>query len=166
MNTINQTKEEILTNLNIKYNLITDSYTFICHKCGDKSTLKNYTIVKDHALRGCSACLRGENTEKYPNILFKKSEIIHETWVSMYQYPNYQISNLGRVRNRKSGKVLIPQRTGYNNNAPVVRLCDNGFYTQKHVVVLMAHYFGFHCKVTHKDGNPMNNRLSNLMEVE
>ena len=33
-----------------------------------------------------------------------------EYWTDIEEYPNYSVSNLGRVKNKVSGKILKPQK--------------------------------------------------------
>ena len=49
--------------------------------------------------------------------------IVNEQWRSINEYINYQVSNLGRVRNANTGKILKPVllKSGY----PSVKLYNN-----------------------------------------
>ena len=41
--------------------------------------------------------------------------IVNETWKSIDGYINYQVSNLGRIRNANTGRILRPGNSnGYN----------------------------------------------------
>lgn len=82
----------------------------------------------------------------------------------------YQVSDSGRVRrikagkNTKIGKILKPglDRHGY----PFVILFRQGMGTQIPIHQLVIQAFVGHCpdgyEVRHIDGNPLNNKLSNL----
>lgn len=77
----------------------------------------------------------------------------------------YQISNLGRVRRRDSGKILTPLTLtrGYKG----VRLYyEKKRATTKKIHRLVAYYFIPNPlelpQVNHKDGNKSNNRVDNL----
>ena len=87
--------------------------------------------------------------------------IINEEWRSISGYLNYQVSNIGRVRNSKTGKNLKPG-------------CVHGGYEQvnigrsnpQKIHRLVAHEFienptNLPC-VDHIDGCPKNNKISNL----
>ena len=64
---------------------------------------------------------------------------MNETWKQVIGYDMYQVSNLGRIRNKNTGKVLKPayQPSGYtivclrkdgkNNTEPVRRIVMNAF---------------------------------------
>ena len=86
-----------------------------------------------------------------------------ELWKVVDDFPNYEISNLGRVYSRKSNKMLAIQvrKDGYN----VVSLWKNnkGFNQYIHRLVL-THFLDGETKetVNHKDGNKSNNNLNNL----
>lgn len=101
-------------------------------------------------------------------------KFICEEWKSIPEFIGYDVSSLGRVRstNRLSGKrrglikgkelVQTPNRKGY----PEVRLFKNGKSTSKVVHRLVASAFIPNDydkpQVNHKDGNKLNNRVSNL----
>ena len=85
-----------------------------------------------------------------------------ERWVEVRGHPNYEVSNTGNVRNRKTGRVLKPQlnkRAGYNR----VNLEDKKHY-YIHRLVADSFYDGDHknMDVNHIDGNKLNNELPNL----
>lgn len=74
----------------------------------------------------------------------------------------YQISNLGRIKNKGTGDILKPSRSGgyrhivlrygVNRNATIHRLVAEAF---------IPNPFNFRC-VNHKDENKLNNRADNL----
>ena len=95
-----------------------------------------------------------------------------EKWKSVFNFPDYSVSNIGRVRRdvvskmktSKPGRILKGSITpdGYMT----VNLTCNGVKKRKRVHVLVAVAF---CKdvwgagsVCHKDGNPSNNIATNL----
>ena len=87
-----------------------------------------------------------------------------EQWRPVENWP-HEVSTLGRVRNRRSGRVLKPTTTrkGYQ----CVRLVDTrkrGWKTNVHTLVLNA-FVGRRMpkqQCRHLDGNPANNQLTNL----
>lgn len=89
-----------------------------------------------------------------------------ETWRDIPGFPDYQASNLGRVRSRKWGtwKVLRPtehSRTGYL----VVSLRVDGRYIARSVHRLIAAtYLGEAAgrDVNHKNGDKQDNTIANL----
>lgn len=86
-----------------------------------------------------------------------------EIWKDIKGYPKYEVSNLGRVRNKR-GRVIR------------CRLRDDGYVdvglscrsVSRHHLMhrLVADAFLDGQKVSHKDGNHSNNRLDNLMVVD
>lgn len=86
-----------------------------------------------------------------------------ESWKTISDYPNYEVSDQGRVRNRLTDKVLKQANIkGYRR----VVLCDDTGHHPKtvHRLVADAFYDGNHegLQVNHIDGNKSNNHVSNL----
>lgn len=84
-----------------------------------------------------------------------------EIWAKVKEDPRYEVSNLGRVRNSETGRVLkqmLNQEHGYLR----VNICGGHRYV--HRLVADAFYDGEHknMDVNHIDGNKANNALSNL----
>ena len=89
--------------------------------------------------------------------------MINETWREIKDFPNYEVSNLGNVRNKKTGKVLKPrQKNGYL----VVDLLLDDVIKNLRVHRLVAKAFIPNPdnlpQVNHKDFNKSNNDVSNL----
>lgn len=85
------------------------------------------------------------------------------TWKDIPDYPNYEVSDKGDVRNKKRRKILKPSLTkGYHR----VVLCDHNVCRPKTVHRLVAEVFheGDHegLMVNHIDGNKLNNCTDNL----
>ena len=91
-------------------------------------------------------------------------EIINECWRSINNYLNYQISNIGRVRNCLTGRMLRPgqDKSGYYQ----VSLCENGKKRSHRLHKLVAQEFLENPEekrcVDHIDGDRANNCVSNL----
>lgn len=97
-----------------------------------------------------------------------------EEWKVIEEFPEYEISNYGRVRSHKwkQEKILKPYlKNGYccvmlSNR---VKGQKNQEYTRKGIRVhrLVAKYFSDNyfeeCEVHHKDRNRQNNNINNLM---
>lgn len=85
-----------------------------------------------------------------------------EEWRAVPAYPNYQVSDLGRVRGRNGLKTATQVRDGYWR----VGLCRNGHRLTFSVHRLVLGAFVGPCPVgmegCHEDDNHDDNRLSNL----
>ena len=79
-------------------------------------------------------------------------------------FPNYEVSNFGNVKNNKTGKVLKP---GINSHGYYyVILCSDGNRYNKRIHKLVAEYFianpyNKQC-VDHIDNDRLNNNINNL----
>lgn len=88
---------------------------------------------------------------------------MEEIYKTINNYPNYAISNLGNVKNKKTNKLLkIRIDKEYNR----VRLY-NSYGAKNHSVHrLVGEHFLLNPfnkpEINHKDGNKLNNHLSNL----
>jgi len=91
-----------------------------------------------------------------------------ELWRPIAEFPDYQVSNLGRVKSRyrgkKSGGILRPGDS--HGLSMIVALCKDGICHTKRVARLVLESFigkrpnGMEC--CHNDGNHKNDRLDNL----
>lgn len=79
-------------------------------------------------------------------------------------FEKYQISNLGRVRNVVTGKVLIPGVTGDGYNHVVLYKESKPYARKIHLLVAQAFLPNpnNHPCVNHKDENKLNNNVNNL----
>lgn len=82
-----------------------------------------------------------------------------ERYVTIARHPNYEVSDLGHIRNKKTGTVRKLTRRGEyqkvrlnNRDESVHRLVADSFFDGDHTGL----------QVNHKDGNKENNKLSNL----
>ena len=87
-----------------------------------------------------------------------------EIYVNITNYPNYQISNLGNVKNIRTGRILKPSEDRYGYLK--VNLINNGDISTKTVHKLVANEFlenpeNKKC-IDHIDHNRKNNNVSNL----
>ena len=87
-----------------------------------------------------------------------------EIWKLVADYPNYSVSNYGRVRNNKTGYILKPLEVGFGY--VVVELWNKNGPKSKKIHRLVAEAFlpnpDKKPQVNHIDGNKKNNRLDNL----
>lgn len=90
-------------------------------------------------------------------------EAVHtEIWKKLKEYPNYEVSNLGRIRNQQ--KLLKPYKT--NNGYLHIFLSKNGKQKQFLLHRLIAEAFIDNLKnlkeINHIDGDKSNNSINNL----
>jgi hypothetical protein len=90
-------------------------------------------------------------------------EIIMEEWKTIIDFPNYDVSSLGKIRNNKSGKIMKNSiKSGYYN---ISLINENNYKTLKvHRLVALAFIENPENKsdVNHKDKNKLHNSISNL----
>ena len=89
---------------------------------------------------------------------------MEERWNSSKEFDNYEVSDEGRIRNKRTGRVL---KTNKNDKGyEVVSLSEDGKKYTKRVHKMVANSFmdiqDKQLEVTHKDRNRRNNRLDNL----
>lgn len=92
---------------------------------------------------------------------------MNEIWKVIKEYPDYEVSNFGRIKSNKNGvsKILNPYKanTGYCH----IQLWKNGKHRDRGVHNLILEVFvgerpiGLQC--SHLDGSRDNNHLDNLM---
>lgn len=81
------------------------------------------------------------------------------------EFPQYQISNLGNIKNSK-GELLVIGRRKSNSGYIQVRLYDNGKYHYRYLHRLIAKSFipnpNNYRTINHINGNKLDNRIQNL----
>jgi len=83
-----------------------------------------------------------------------------ERWLKITESDNYEVSDLGRVRNNNTGKILLcsPNSHGYSQVSLKGKVCR--------IHRLVATYFldnpNKYGDINHKDGNKLNNQYTNL----
>lgn len=84
-----------------------------------------------------------------------------EYWVDLKEDPRYEVSNLGNVRNKKTGRILKPN---LNRPGGYQRVNIQGRHKYVHRLVADSFFDGDHDKldVNHIDGDKTNNALPNL----
>lgn len=92
-----------------------------------------------------------------------------EIWKDIEDFPNYQVSNLGNVKNKSRGNILKPKATDKGNGciyyeASITHLDGKQKHGSIHRLVAKAFIPNPENKpqVDHIDRNPANNRVDNL----
>lgn len=89
-----------------------------------------------------------------------------EEWLNIYGYPDYQVSNTGKVKSLKYGKERILKQGTNEYGYHMVQLFRDGKYKNMKVHRLVAEAFipnPYNLPfINHKDENPSNNNITNL----
>ena len=89
-----------------------------------------------------------------------------EEWRKIKEYPQYEVSNMGNVRNIKTGIILKPQKTGSKRSYYKINLYNNGVKINKYIHRLVVEAFipNPHNKpeINHINTNSLDNRVENL----
>uniref|UniRef100_A0A6C0EQA4 HNH nuclease domain-containing protein n=1 Tax=viral metagenome TaxID=1070528 RepID=A0A6C0EQA4_9ZZZZ len=86
-----------------------------------------------------------------------------EEWKIINEYPNYYVSNLGNIKNIKTGKILHPTiKSGYYNIVLTNNKKKKSFKVHRLVAIAFLNNFENKTDVNHKDKNKLNNNLHNL----
>lgn len=78
-----------------------------------------------------------------------------ESWKAIDGFPNYMISNIGSVRNIKTGRILVPikNKEGYLS----IKLCNKGHQKGFRINRLVAQYF-----IPNPDNLPVVNHINEI----
>ena len=87
-----------------------------------------------------------------------------EIWMTIKDFPRYEVSDKGEVRNKKTGRIL---KQSYNRGYAILQLTDGIQPKMKRVHRLVLEAFcpienSENYEVNHKDCNTKNNNLNNL----
>ena len=87
-----------------------------------------------------------------------------ETFVKIEGFENYEVSNLGKVRNIKSGRIIKPQlnRNGYLMHLLYENNKQKHLYLHRIIAIAFIDNPEKKPQVNHIDENKLNNDLSNL----
>ena len=140
-----------------------NNLTIVHHK--DENKLNNnvdnleWTTAKGNYQEYLKNNQRKVNKPKY----FKK-DLPNEEWLPIKENLLYEVSNLGRIRNIKTNRLLK-----FDECQKYVRVCLNN---KKHYYIHRLVYCTFHDDydlngyvIDHIDNNPKNNTLNNLQKI-
>lgn len=84
-----------------------------------------------------------------------------EYWITVRNHPDYEVSNLGRVRKKSSRKILAQS---FNRSGGYLRVYMDGqkYYVHRIVLSSFSDVSGENLEVNHIDGDKENNCLWNL----
>ena len=92
-------------------------------------------------------------------------ECLEEIWITLRNEPDYEISNMGRVRRKKDNRILsigVRDKRGYRT----VAIHGKNKYLYR---LVAATFFNLNedekYDIIHLDGDKSNNKLSNLLVV-
>lgn len=88
-----------------------------------------------------------------------------ESWMEIEEFPNYQVSDRGRIRNIKTGKNLNPSLSKLNGYLRVNLCRDDGCHTKTVHGLVVAAFVGRTpdgLEINHLDGVKTNNRVDNF----
>lgn len=92
--------------------------------------------------------------------------LIMEIWKNIEEATNYEVSNLGNIRNTKSGQILNPGVSGNGYKQVSLKMKDTGKFMKRYVHRLVATYFidnpDNKREVNHKNLDRADNRAENL----
>lgn len=92
---------------------------------------------------------------------------MQETWNTIEEASGYEVSTQGRVRNKKTGRILNPQASSGSGYKQVnIKVDSTKKFEKRYIHRLVAQSFLENPEnkkeVNHIDGNKLNNMLSNL----
>lgn len=88
---------------------------------------------------------------------------MEEQWKQIEKFPNYQISNLGNVKNIITNKILKPcKHAGYYGLSLINSECKKHFLVHRLVAIAFIPNPENKPEVNHKDKNTNNNSVDNL----
>ena len=85
-------------------------------------------------------------------------------WIPVKDFPGYQVSNDGLIRNSKTGRILKTQIDIHGYRVLTLRRDKQQISVAVHRIVASSFYDGNHTglDVNHIDGNKLNNHIRNL----
>ena len=88
----------------------------------------------------------------------------NETWKIMKENPNYEVSNLGKIRNTKTKRIrkTTINNKGYEKFIIYINEKPKSFYVHRVVANNFIENLNNYLEVNHKDENKLNNSVDNL----
>jgi len=88
---------------------------------------------------------------------------IMEEWRTINQFPNYDVSNFGNVRNNKTTKMMkLCRKSGYYHVSLTNEICKKTLKVHRLVALTFIENPENKSDVNHKDKNKLNNHINNL----
>lgn len=84
-----------------------------------------------------------------------------EKWIIINGEPNYEVSNLGQVRNKTTGKILAQNKTSTSQRW-YVKIHQKNYNVARLVAIAFVPLIEGKEYVNHIDGDKLNNRADNL----
>jgi hypothetical protein len=85
-----------------------------------------------------------------------------EVWCGISNYDNYEVSTFGKIRNKKTGRILKPANNGGYLYVGLSNIKTKTFPVHRLVAETFIENPENKAHVNHKDKNSLNNHLSNL----
>ena len=115
-------------------------------------------VLEDVRLKG----LKDNDGILYIPIL-SMTHIENEIWKTIEEFPIYEVSNLGRIKNTSSGRILSSTiKAGYYHVSLTNSNCRKNCKVHRLVAIAFIPNLENKSEVNHKDKDKLNNKISNL----
>ena len=87
-----------------------------------------------------------------------------EEWRTIKQFPNYDVSNFGNIRNNKTAKMMkLCRKSGYYHVSLTNEICKKTLKVHRLLALAFIENSENKSDVNHKDKNKLNNNITNLV---